>query len=302
MNSQNMVLLSASLAPHVALASTTEEVVIVGDHALLADAGPIGALPDADHHMEAEGQISIYVVRAGDSLGSIATMFGVSVNTIVWANDLERNAKIAPGATLVILPVSGVRYVVKKSDTVMSIAKKFKGDEEEIRSYNGLESDAVLAVGTEIIIPDGEIAPVVATPKRTVSTATSRLRGASGPALEGYYRAPMSNYRRSQGLHGYNGPMMVQVHSSWLPPPEKSLSQSKGVSPVDVTVVMEITWSFAIQTELKHCTRTSSPMQCLRVYMLHKDSSSGTWATLVVRLDTIFTSRFVVHVIRSRSW
>ncbi len=208
LNSQNMTLLSASLAPHVAWASSTEDVMTVGDHALLADAGPIGALPDADHHMEAEGQISIYVVRTGDSLGSIATMFGVSVNTILWANDMDRQTKITPGTTLVILPVSGVRYVVKKNDTIQSIAKKFKGDEEEIRSYNGLDVDTVLAVGAEIIIPDGEIAPPPA-PKRSVTTTTSRLRGASGPALEGYYRAPMSNYRRSQGLHGYNGVDLV---------------------------------------------------------------------------------------------
>ena len=49
-------------------------------------------------------------------------MFGVSVNTIVWANDIK-NGVISPGDDLVILPVSGVKHKVKEGDTLQSIAK-----------------------------------------------------------------------------------------------------------------------------------------------------------------------------------
>ena len=38
-------------------------------------------------------QISIYVVREGDSLSQIASMFNVSVNTIVWSNDIIKGSK-----------------------------------------------------------------------------------------------------------------------------------------------------------------------------------------------------------------
>ena len=56
-------------------------------------------------------------------------------------------------------------------------------------------------------MPDGEVpAPVVAS-----KPATSKLRGASGPAIDGYYRAPLANYRKSQGLHGYNGVDLVSL-------------------------------------------------------------------------------------------
>ena len=68
-------------------------------------------------------QISIYVVRKGDSLSQIASMFNVSVNTIVWSNDIIKGSKITPGQTLVILPISGVRYEVKKGDTVKASPK-----------------------------------------------------------------------------------------------------------------------------------------------------------------------------------
>ena len=106
------------------------------------------------------------------------------------------------GETLIILPVSGVQYTAKKGDTIAGIAKKYKGDEEEIRSYNGFEDDEKLAVGQLVIIPDGEI---IAPPTSPRTAPATRLRNASGPSYDGYYKAPLSNYRRTQGLHGYNG-------------------------------------------------------------------------------------------------
>ncbi len=203
-NSQNMALLSASIGLSTAYATTTPEIMTVGESALLADVGPEGGLPDVDNRVENQGQISIYTVREGDSIASIAKMFDVSANTIVWANNIARGGKIVIGETLAILPVTGVQYTVKKGDTIASIAKKYKGDEDEIRSYNGFEEGGVLALGSLVIIPDGEIVTPVVAPKPKSKT-TSKLRNASGPNYEGYYKAPLANYRRTQGLHGYNG-------------------------------------------------------------------------------------------------
>ncbi len=200
-NSQNVALLQAPLSPKGEGGIGGADVPVVGGTALLADAGPNGGLPEVDEPGVDHGAISLYEVRPGDTLASIASLFGVSVNTILWANNLSRGTKITIGQTLVILPVSGVQHIVKAGDTISSIAKKYKGDPEEISIYNGLDEDAKLMVGQTIIIPDGEIAPV---PTAT-RPATSKLRGAGGPPLVGYYIAPLSNYRKTQGLHGYNG-------------------------------------------------------------------------------------------------
>ena len=209
-NSQNMALLLASVGPNIAGATTTDEVNTVAESALLPDVGPEGGLADVDARDDSRGQISIYVVRDGDSLSSIAKMFDVSANTILWANNLARGAKISIGQTLVILPVSGVQHTVKKGDSIQSIAKKYKGDVDEILSYNGIEPDDALIAGSIVIVPDGEVAaPVVAK-----KPASSKLRGASGPSLDGYYRAPLANYRKSQGLHGYNGVDLVSLDGS----------------------------------------------------------------------------------------
>ena len=72
-------------------------------------------------------QISLYLVREGDTLSEIAQMFGVSVNTIIWANDLSSARAIKAGQTLTILPISGVRHTVLKGETVESVARKYRG-------------------------------------------------------------------------------------------------------------------------------------------------------------------------------
>lgn len=98
-----------------------------------------------------------YEVAEGDSLGKLAAKFNISINTILWANNLSLNSFIRPGQKLVILPVSGVRHIVIKGDTLAKIAKKYDASEDKISEYNSLEDEAVLAVGESLIIPDGRI-------------------------------------------------------------------------------------------------------------------------------------------------
>lgn len=202
-NSQNMPLLQATISPDPSFARGGGDITVLGDGALLPDTGPIGTQADIEDDPIGNGQISIYVVHNGDTLGQVAKMFGVSINTIKWANDIS-NGVITPGQKLIILPVSGIQYDIKKGDTIKSIAKKFKADVGEILTFNGLSEDSALNVGDTIIIPDGEIAPA---PTSTVKP-TAKVRGVSKvPAYEGYYIRPISyeEGRRTQGIHGYNG-------------------------------------------------------------------------------------------------
>lgn len=175
------------------------DISIVGDSALLAETGPAGSLADIEEHPQNSGQISIYVVREGDSLSQIAKMFGVSSNTIIWANDIKRGSLIREGQTLVILPITGIQHTVEKGDTLKGIAKKYKGDVGDIIQYNGLSEDAPLAVGDTVTIPGG------VGQTKTYSSAGKVVRGTGGPSYSGYYLRPVTNAVRSQGLHGYNG-------------------------------------------------------------------------------------------------
>jgi len=173
------------------------EITVIDGRALEPEVGPLGTARDLKD-LPASDQISIYVVRQDDTLSEIAEMFQVSVNTIIWANDLRRATDIKEGQVLVILPITGVHHIVVKGETLQGIVKKYRGELEEIIRFNGLESDAALAVGTVIIIPDGEVsAPPAAGQPRFV-------RG-GGPEYAGYYLRPIRGGVKTQGLHGYNG-------------------------------------------------------------------------------------------------
>ena len=94
-----------------------------------------------------------YTVKAGDTVGSLATKFNISEQTIKWANNLTSDALI-PGTALRILPIDGVLYSVKAGDTIDSIAQKYNSNKELITSYNDLEISGLLP-NTSIILPDG---------------------------------------------------------------------------------------------------------------------------------------------------
>lgn len=196
-NSQNMPLLQATRNPNQNLAKGGGDITIVGSSALLSEAGPSGTIADIEDSKSS--QISVYVVHSGDTLLGIAKMFGVSANTIIWANDITGPIQI--GQKLIILPISGIKHTVLKGETLQTIAKKYKGDEEEIRQFNGLSKLSKLAIGDTVIIPDGEISGFSIS---TISN-TSKIRGGGGPSYDGYYIWPVVGGRKTQGLHGYNG-------------------------------------------------------------------------------------------------
>jgi len=170
-----------------------------GGRALLAYAGPAGTIADVAVSAPSD-RISVYVVREGDTLSEIADMFGVSVNTIIWANNLKNALDVHPGDILIILPVSGIERTVVKGDSLKSLANKYGGDANEIAQFNGLDPAVPLQIGSTIIIPGGEI---VAPPPRARFPSTPREP--YGSVQTGYYSNPLPGGVITQGIHGWNG-------------------------------------------------------------------------------------------------
>ncbi|MCW1929712.1 MAG: M23 family metallopeptidase [Candidatus Kerfeldbacteria bacterium] len=120
-------------------------------------------------------EVQTYVVEGGDTISSIAAAFGVSIQTVLWANDLSATSTIKPGQQLKILPTTGLTYTIAKGDTISSIASKYKANADEIVTFNNLISGDNLPTGTTIIIPNGqkEIPVQVATTSRSTSRTSS---------------------------------------------------------------------------------------------------------------------------------
>ncbi|MCB9811212.1 MAG: peptidoglycan DD-metalloendopeptidase family protein [Candidatus Nomurabacteria bacterium] len=191
-------LLSANQAPDSSLGGRGGAEIIVDD-GVLVSSGPVGEDVIALNRTS-NGEISIYTVREGDTLSHVAEMYGVTVNTILWANDLTKATSIRAGQTLIILPIAGVRHVVKKGDTINSIAKKYEGDAEEILSYNQLASADGLEVGSVIVVPGGAIhsAPAITTSAKPTKTSGSTSASSAG------FTHPAPGAVKTQGIHGYN--------------------------------------------------------------------------------------------------
>lgn len=207
-NSQTVALLEATPMIDPMGATSDDAVTIDSETALVSEMGPLGTAADVDE-APATDEISLYVVKKGDTIGSIAKLFQVTSNTIRWANDLKIGDSVKEGDVLTILPVAGVEHLVKKGDTLKSIAKKYGADIDSIGSFNGITVETTLAVGDTIIVPDGEIAPVViATPKKVIPKVTSSAVGplmsratSSLPVYEGFFIRPISGGRQSQYKH-----------------------------------------------------------------------------------------------------
>lgn len=172
--------------------------IYIEDGMALVSSGPVGDDIIETSKRANSGEINVYVVRQGDSLSQIAEMFGVTTNTILWANDINNVSSIQPGNALVILPVAGVRHVVKAGDTLDSVVKKYDADRDEVIDYNRLLGTE-LTVGETLIIPGGAVEAVVSAPARPTSGGATAASSAGSTLIH-----PAPGTIKTQGIHGYN--------------------------------------------------------------------------------------------------
>ena len=150
-------------------------------------------------------QVVKYTVQPDDTLGQVANDFGISVNSLVWANNLKDSDYLSPGQELKIPPVSGVIHTVKEGETIQSIAKKYSASEDKIIEFNGLPKDGSLKISQEIIVPDGKIRV-----SGQYVAFSSSVRFARLPDLGGFLFLPAQGYNWGR-LHGRNAVDVANV-------------------------------------------------------------------------------------------
>lgn len=131
-------------------------------------------------------QIKIYQSQSGDTLASVVRQFGITVQTIMWANKLTTQ-DLKPGWELIILPTDGVLVTATANNTLPDIAHAYNPEKyntnatvrensadallQNIISYNALDGAEDINPGDLIIVPGGQVvqppAPKV-TPKPKV--------------------------------------------------------------------------------------------------------------------------------------
>ncbi|OHA71259.1 MAG: hypothetical protein A3D64_00350 [Candidatus Wildermuthbacteria bacterium RIFCSPHIGHO2_02_FULL_49_9] len=188
----------SELSAERASAPGTPELMFVAGNTLWAATPPLTVTPQVlgaivgQLETDIRPEVVRYIVEEGDTTEKVAEQFGISLNTLLWANDLSANLALKPGQELIILPTTGALHLVRPNDTLSEIAQWYQADAEEIVSFNALESSSAVFAGDILIIPNG-IQPSVLPQGRLTPLANS------------YFIYPVpAPYRVTQGLHAFN--------------------------------------------------------------------------------------------------
>lgn len=206
-NSQNMELLQANISsaslsngkkPEVAKAEDTAN--FISSNALVPTTSPLAGSDD-EAIGGPEDQITIYVVRKGDTTAQVAEMFDVTVDTILSANDMQKGEKLKEGDILLILPFSGVEHTVAKGETLQGIAGRYKVEVDEILLHNDMDADAKLTIGDKLMIPGGTLSGSATLAKKPGS-GTAKIPAYNQTGLKnasGYYVNPLAAGHKTRG-------------------------------------------------------------------------------------------------------
>ncbi|HVY68257.1 MAG TPA: LysM peptidoglycan-binding domain-containing protein, partial [Patescibacteria group bacterium] len=161
-----------------------------GDLVIGDENGILAPNPDSVQSL-IKKQIKIYQTQPGDTLQSIAQNFGISQQTIMWANKLTSQT-IKPGWQLIILPTDGVLVQATNNDTLPDIAHRYNPQKyntnaavreqaanqllQNIISYNALDGAEDITGGDLIIVPGGQIIapPAPPAPPKTQPKGNSK--------------------------------------------------------------------------------------------------------------------------------
>jgi len=185
---------TARLEPGIDVLSTLKsDSELVGP--TVAAASLAGAVPGGNkavHEPEpSRPSIVTHVVEQGESLWTIANIYGISTDTIAWANSLANPNKLKIGQVLTFPSVTGVMHEVSRGESIWSIAKKYGISRDKIVQANALADPDSLQLKQSLIIPGGK-PPVVSSRVAVASRGSADARISSAISSSGGLAWPVS--------------------------------------------------------------------------------------------------------------
>jgi murein DD-endopeptidase MepM/ murein hydrolase activator NlpD len=113
----------------------------------------------------------IYTVQEGDTVGGVASRFGIASTSILWNNlDLENADELSVGQQIRVPNSDGIVYEVRLGDTLTDLAGYFDVDVQQILDFpaNNLSNVDDIVENQTIFIPNGTLpAPAAPDPEVT---------------------------------------------------------------------------------------------------------------------------------------
>lgn len=157
-----------------------------------------------------------YSVKSGESLSSVAKDFGLSPDTLRYANKITGNT-LEKGKVLTIPPVDGVYMAIKTNDTLSTIAERYKISVDDIVKYNNIDRAEPIFSGNQLLIP-GVVAPKSSTRSTYSPGGNATTVSAFNPiASSGQFTWPTGTPTRyiSQGYKYYHKALDLNRLNGW---------------------------------------------------------------------------------------
>ncbi len=119
-----------------------------------------------------------YIVQEGDTILSIARLFGIRIIDLIQANNIEDEYELTPGQELIIptdKPFGFTYYVVQKGDTLYQIAKNHQIQLDDLIAINGIENGNYIFEGEKILVPKEGVFAYITKENDTLVNIANRL-------------------------------------------------------------------------------------------------------------------------------
>lgn len=123
---------------------------------------------------------TIYQVQNGDTLASVASKFGISVNNLSSLNGIMVGSLLNPGDYIVVPKIQNENpyfreYVVKKGDSIYEIARANNISPSQLLRLNGLNDTDIIYPDQKIMLPRNGVSFYITEADDTLNDVTKGL-------------------------------------------------------------------------------------------------------------------------------
>lgn len=93
-----------------------------------------------------------YKIEKGDTIGELASRFGLNQDTLLSFNNIKNSRTIQVGQYIKVPNQDGILYTVKSGDSLAGICEKYSVDADLVKTFNKLADETILA-GSKLFLP-----------------------------------------------------------------------------------------------------------------------------------------------------
>jgi peptidoglycan endopeptidase LytE len=139
----------ANTAPTVGLRATHVDDVV------LSQGGFIKKVSTSTVDSPVRRDVAYYTMKPGDTLQDVAGRFGLTLDTLRWANNIADVTTVTQGMRVVVPPVNGILVKVQAGTQLSALAIQYHVNLQDVIDFNMIRDPNQLSVGSFLMLPDG---------------------------------------------------------------------------------------------------------------------------------------------------